>query len=78
MNHNSVFLFNLHYFYAQTDGSYAIPSSADGDLLKQAKKEIERLHSALDVARRELTDQATLNDSQSAKDALEKISAIIL
>ena len=39
----SVFLSNLHYFFAQTDGTYKFPSSAEGDLLKQAKKEIESL-----------------------------------
>lgn len=37
----SVFLRNIHYFYAQTDGSYAWPKGAVGDLLKQAKREIE-------------------------------------
>jgi hypothetical protein len=41
VKNNSVFLSNLHYFYAQTDGTYAIPNSAEGDLLKTAKKEIE-------------------------------------
>jgi hypothetical protein len=39
----SVFLSNLHYFCAQTDGTYKFPNSAEGDLLKQAKKEIEDL-----------------------------------
>jgi hypothetical protein len=39
----SVFLNNLHYFYGQTDGTYKFPNSADGDLLKQAKKELEAL-----------------------------------
>lgn len=39
----SVFLSNLHYFCAQTDGTYKFPNSAEGDLLKQAKKEIEAL-----------------------------------
>lgn len=42
---DSVFLSNLHYFYAQTDGSYAFPNSVEGDLLKQAKREIESLYS---------------------------------
>jgi hypothetical protein len=37
----SVFLSNLHYFYAKTDGTYAFPNSSEGDLLKTAKKEIE-------------------------------------
>ena len=39
----SLFLSNLHYFCAQTDGTYKFPDSAEGDLLKQAKKEIEAL-----------------------------------
>jgi hypothetical protein len=39
----STFLSNLHYFFAKTDGSYDIPNSADGDLLKTAKAEIEIL-----------------------------------
>lgn len=37
----SVFLANLHYFFAQTDGTYKYPDGVIGDLLKQAKKEIE-------------------------------------
>jgi hypothetical protein len=41
MNNKSVFLSNLHYFYAQMDGTYAFPNSSEGDLLKTAKKEIE-------------------------------------
>lgn len=43
MNTQSRFLLDLHYFFAQTDGTYAIPNSSVGDLLKQAKKEIEAL-----------------------------------
>lgn len=39
----SVFLQNAHYFYAQTDGSYRWPNGSVGDLLKQAKTEIEAL-----------------------------------
>lgn len=39
----SIFLSNLHYFFAQTDGTYKYPDGAIGDLLKQAKKEIEQL-----------------------------------
>ena len=38
---NSVFLANLHHTFAQTDGTYAWPKGIVGDLLKQAKKEIE-------------------------------------
>ncbi len=37
----SVFLSNLHHAYAQTDGTYAFPNTREGDMLKQAKKEIE-------------------------------------
>ena len=44
-NKSSVFLSNLHHAYAQTDGTYAFPNSLEGDLLKQAKKEIEDLRS---------------------------------
>ena len=43
MNNKSVFLENIHYFFAQTDGTYNFPNSSVGDLLKQAKKEIEQL-----------------------------------
>lgn len=39
-----MFLSNLHYFYAKTDGTYEFPNSKDGDLLKQAKKEIEAFY----------------------------------
>jgi hypothetical protein len=38
---SSVFLANLHYFFAQTDGTYKFPDGTIGSLLKQAKKEIE-------------------------------------
>ena len=43
MDEESVFLSNLHYFYAKTDGTYDFPKGVVGDLLKQAKKEIEEL-----------------------------------
>lgn len=39
----STFLSNLHYFLAQTDGSYHWPPAATGDLLRQAKTEIEAM-----------------------------------
>jgi hypothetical protein len=39
----SVFLSNIHYYYAQTDGTYRFPNCVEGDLLKQAKFEIEEL-----------------------------------
>lgn len=37
----SVFLANLHYFFGQTDGTFAWPKGSVGDLLRQAKREIE-------------------------------------
>jgi hypothetical protein len=43
----SPFLSNLHHAYAQTDGTYAFPNSREGDMLKTAKREIERLHAEL-------------------------------
>lgn len=43
-NKSSVFLANLHYFFAQTDGTYKWPNGAVGDLLKQAKKELEAVN----------------------------------
>lgn len=48
----SVFLATLHHAYARTDGTYAFPNSREGDLLKQAKREVEAaaaLRSALDA-----------------------------
>lgn len=39
----SVFLQGVHHAFAQTDGTYAWPNSLEGDLLKQAKKEIDML-----------------------------------
>ena len=43
MNTKSKFLLDLHYFFGQTDGTYSIPNSSVGDLLKRAKLEIETL-----------------------------------
>ena len=39
----SIFLENLRYFYARTTGEFDFPNSAEGDLLKRAKIEIEEL-----------------------------------
>ena len=39
---SSVFLQNLHYFFGQTDGTYKWPEGSVGDLLRQAKIEIEQ------------------------------------
>ena len=55
-NNSSVFLSNLHYFYAQTDGTYRIPKTPDGQLLKRAKKEIESLMQENSKIKNELND----------------------
>lgn len=47
----SIFLANLHHAYAQTGGTYAFPNSREGDMLKQAKKELEQLQADLEIAR---------------------------
>lgn len=39
----SIFLQNVSHAYRQTDGSYAWPNSREGDMLRQAKREIEAL-----------------------------------
>lgn len=39
----SIFLSNIHHAFAQTDGTYKFPNSLEGDLLKQAMKEILHL-----------------------------------
>jgi len=39
----TVFLANVHHAYAQTDGTYRWPNSREGDMLRQAKREIEEL-----------------------------------
>lgn len=49
----SLFLSNLHYFFGKTSGVYEFPNSVEGDLLKQAKKEIEELHKQIELARLE-------------------------
>jgi hypothetical protein len=51
MDHRSATLSNLHHAYAQTDGTYAFPNSREGDMLKQAKKEIEQLRATLEECR---------------------------
>lgn len=59
MKTKSLFLANLHYFYAKTDGTYDIPNSADGDLLKQAKVEIEDLHKENKILKRQVEELQT-------------------
>lgn len=57
-----VFLTNLHYFFAQTDGTYAYPNGAIGDLLKQAKEEIEALEKTESSLKSQLEDVVTVLD----------------
>lgn len=75
MNTKSIFLSNLHYFFGQTDGTYAIPNSSVGDLLKQAKKEIEVLlqppstknyinHSVIELQDMILSDAISITDKR--------------
>lgn len=59
MNNKSVFLSNLFYFYAKTDGTYAFPNSSEGDLLKTAKKEIEEYEKEIAKLREALKEIST-------------------
>lgn len=75
MNTQSRFLLDLHYFFAQTDGTYAIPNSSVGDLLKRAKIEIEALlqppstknyinHSVIELQDMILSDAISITDKR--------------
>jgi hypothetical protein len=48
----SIFLGNIHHAYAQTDGTYAFPNSREGDMLKQAVRELLVMREERDEARR--------------------------
>ena len=48
----SIFLGNIHHAYAQTDGTYAFPNSREGDMLKQAVRELAAMREERDEARR--------------------------
>ena len=48
----SIFLGNIHHSYAQTDGTYAFPNSREGDMLKQAVRELAAMREERDEARR--------------------------
>ena len=50
----SIFLGNIHHAYAQTDGTYAFPNSREGDMLKQAVRELAAMREERDEARREV------------------------
>ena len=47
----SIFLGNIHHAYAQTDGTYAFPNSREGDMLKQAVRELAAMRKERDEAR---------------------------
>lgn len=47
----SIFLANIHHAYAQTDGTYAFPNSREGDMLKQAVRELLAMRKERDDAR---------------------------
>lgn len=51
MKNESVFLSNIHHAYAQTDGTYKFPNSFEGDLISQAKYEIEMLQQELEIVK---------------------------
>lgn len=73
----SVFLSNLHHAYARTDGTYAFPNSREGDMLKQAKTELERLFEGINKLRAVIREteekhrQACLNAGISPQVALQ-------
>lgn len=44
----SAFQQAIHHAYAQTDGTYVWPNSREGDMLKQAKREIDAMLAQID------------------------------
>ena len=63
----SIALGHIQHAYMQTDGSYNFPNSREGDILKQAKAEIEELEAKLaecEVAIKELALEATTAEDQ--------------
>ena len=46
----SIFLGNIHHAYAQADGTYAFPNSREGDMLKQAVRELAAMRKERDEA----------------------------
>jgi hypothetical protein len=47
----SIALGHIHHAYAQIDGTYKFPNSREGDILKQAKKEITELQAQMAAVR---------------------------
>lgn len=51
----SAFQQAVHHAYAQTDGTYAWPNSREGDMLREAKREIEQLRNTLQTIAEDAT-----------------------
>lgn len=51
---SSVFKQAIHHAYAQTDGTYAWPNSREGDMLREAKTELEIAEAKIAVTLRAL------------------------
>ena len=64
----SIFLGNIHHAYAQTDGTYAFPNSREGDMLKQAVRELAAMRKERDEARRMWCEAAPVGNSLSVND----------
>jgi hypothetical protein len=75
----SVFLSNLHHMCAQTDGTYRYPNSREGDMLKQAKKEIEDLTNDNTCLQEKynITFQALCEINILASEALQKAIDVV-
>jgi hypothetical protein len=58
----SIALEHMHHAYAKTDGTYDFPNSREGDILKQAKKELEQL-----LERSDNSDYQILETSDNRK-----------
>lgn len=50
----SIFLSNCHHAFAKVDGSMDWPNSLEGDLLKQAHKEIKEAEAEIQLLNRDL------------------------
>lgn len=63
----SPFLSHLHHAYYQTDASYAWPNSREGDMLRQAKREIEGLQMTILQLQNKYNDMRIEQDSERDK-----------
>jgi hypothetical protein len=71
----SIALGHMHHAYAQTDGTYKFPDSREGDILKQAKKELEELE-ALNRNLKESLDGAAI-DVSGLQQQVDAVNAIL-